>query len=251
MPLIDYLFVDNYFQLSILAAIVFIAGIARGCIGFGFSALVVASSSFWLEVKYVVVMVIIMELIASLIMVRKVTSEIDYKLLKILSISAVISSIVGVWVLANIDSSLHQIMMSTYLLAVALFTLFKFTFKKPINNFRIYVIGFIAGFYNGFAGIGGIFVAAMLTSSNIQVKNIRATMVVYFFIIEATFFTSAYLNNLYSKEVFYTSILLSIPMLVGIIIGSKLFSVLPEKTLKKIVLVSLLVLSIIGLIKTV
>jgi uncharacterized membrane protein YfcA len=130
-----------------------------------------------------------------------------------------------------------------------LVSLFRFEFKKPNNNLRLFVIGAVAGFYNGFAAIGGIFVASMLTSSKLQLINIRATMVVYFFIIEVAFFASAYLNNLYSKEVFYTSVLLIIPMVFGIKLGSVLFVKLPEKTLKKIVLITLLILSLVGFIK--
>lgn len=249
MSLLDQLFVDNYLQLLILALIIFIAGIVRGCIGFGFSALVVASTSFWLDVKYVVVTMIVLEVVASIFMLKNVKAEIDYKLLKILSFSGIIASSIGVWVLANINSTLHQIILSCYLLSIALVSLFRFEFKKPNNNLRLFVIGAVAGFYNGFAAIGGIFVASMLTSSKLQLINIRATMVVYFFIIEVAFFISAYLNNLYSKEVFYTSVLLIIPMVFGIILGSVLFVKLPEKTLKKIVLITLLILSLVGFIR--
>ena len=249
MSLLDYLFVDNYLQLIILVAIIFIAGIARGCIGFGFSALVVASTSFWLEIKYVVVTMIVLEVVASIFMLKKVKAEIDYNLLKILAVSGVIASTIGVWALANINSTLHQIILSSYLLVIAMVSLFRFEFKNPINNARLIAIGSVAGFYNGFAAIGGIFVASMLTSSKLQLKNIRATMVVYFFIIEIAFFTAAYLHNLYSKEVFFTSVLLIIPMLFGIIFGSHLFIRLPDKTLKNIVLITLLVLSVVGLLK--
>ncbi|MGK0271975.1 MAG: putative membrane protein YfcA [Cocleimonas sp.] len=250
MTIFDYLFIDNGYDLLWLCIIVTIAGIIRGCIGFGFSALVVASTSLWLDVKFTVIMVIFMEVMASLFMLNNVKDEIDYRLLKIITIGSVIASFFGVWILANIHSDWHQILMSIYLLIVALVALFKFEFKKPVNDFRLYMTGIVAGFYNGLAGIGGIFIASMLTSSGYKVKNIRATIVVYFFMIEAAFFIAAYMNDLVSKEVVFTSMLLSIPMLVGIFFGSKLFSFLPEKTLKQMVLISLMVLSIAGLVKS-
>lgn len=247
--ILDYLFIDNVTQLSLLVGIVIVAGIVRGCIGFGLSALIIASTSFWLDVKYVVVMVMFMEVIASLFMLRNVKSEIDYKLLKILSISGIITSFIGVWVLVNINHTPHQILLSVYLVFVVGAVLANFQFKKPINDFRLYVIGSIGGFYNGFAAIGGVFVASMLSSSQVQVKNIRATMVVYFFLVEAAFFVSAYLNNIITTKVFITGLVLTFPMLFGIFIGSKLFAVLSEQILKQIVLLALLVLSVIGLFK--
>ena len=251
MSLIDYLYVESYLQLFLLAAIVFIAGIARGCIGFGFSALVVASTSFWLEIKYVAVTMIVLEVVASLFMLKNVKAEIDYKMLKMLIFFGVIGSVTGVWVLANVNSTLHQLILSCYLLGIVFVSLLRFEFKLPLNNLRLFLISIVGGFYNGFAAIGGIFVASMLTSSKVQIKNIRATMVVYFFIIEIAFFISANYHGLYTKEVFFTSLVLIIPMLLGIIMGARLFTRLPEKTLKIIVLSSLLVLSIIGLIKLV
>ncbi len=250
MSLFDYLFVDNVFDLLYLAIIVGFAGVIRGCIGFGFSALVVASTSLWLDVKFTVIMVIFMEVIASVFMLNNVKNEIDFKLLKILTIGGVIASFFGVWALATIKPERHQLLMSGYLLIVALVSLVKFEFKKPVNEFRLYITGIIAGFYNGLAGIGGIFIASMLTSSRYPVKNIRATIVVYFFLSEVAFFIAAYINNLVSKEVVFTSLLLCFPMLIGIIFGSKLFSSLPEKSLKKMVLITLLVLSIAGLLKS-
>lgn len=250
ISLFDYLFVDTRSQLLWLALIVFFAGIVRGCIGFAFSALVVASTSLWLDVKYTVIMVIFMEVVASFFMLKNVKAEIDYPLLKIITIGSVIASFFGVWLLATLHPDLHQILISLYLLAVALVSLFKFEFKKPVTTTRLYLTGLVAGLYNGLAGLGGIFVASMLTSSRYPIKNIRATMVVYFFIIEMAFFIGAYMNNLVTKEVVITSFLLCIPMLIGIFFGAKLFTSLPETTLKKIVLITLLVLSVAGLVKS-
>ena len=250
MSLFDYLFVDSLPQLLLLALIVFIAGIVRGCIGFAFSALVVASTSLWLDVKYTVIMVIFMEVMASLFMLKNVKAEIDYPLLKIITIGSVIASFFGVWVLANIHPDWHQVLMSVYLLFVALVSLFKFEFKHAVTKPRLYMTGIIAGFYNGMAGLGGIFVASMLTSSRYPVKNIRATMVVYFFMIEVAFFIGAYFNGLVTKEVVISSFLLTIPMLIGIFLGAKLFTALPEAILKQMVLYTLLLLSIAGLVKT-
>ncbi len=74
---IDALFVDSSGQFVALVLIVLLASIVRGCIGFGFSALVIASTSFWLELKYVAALMIILEVSASLIMIKQVPSIIQ------------------------------------------------------------------------------------------------------------------------------------------------------------------------------
>ena len=245
----EYLFVDSYSQLALLTIVIFLAAIVRGCIGFGFSALVVASTSFWLEVKFIVVMVILMEIIASLFMLRNVKLDIDFKVLKALVITAIIGNIIGVLFLANLNPGYHQVLISVYLLFIVGFSLSRFTFKRPVTQLRLNTTGFVAGFYDGMAAIGGIFLASMLTSSSYPVRTIRATAVVYFFIVEPAFFVSAFFNGLLNKEIFYTTAVLILPMLIGIIYGSKLFIVLSERTLKRMVLIALSCLSIIGLIK--
>lgn len=250
MFLLDYLFVDNINKLALLALIVFFAGIVRGCIGFAFSALVVASTSLWLDVKFTVIMVIFLEITASIFMLKNVKKEIDYPLLKTITISSIIASFVGVWGLANMPRDWHQILISVYLMIIALISLTKFEFKTTATTTRLTTTGLVAGFYNGFAGLGGILVAAMLNASHYPIKNIRATMVVYFFFIEVAFFIGAYLNDLVNLKVFFTSTLMVIPMVIGIVFGSKLFHALPDKTLKQIVLITLLLLSVAGLIKT-
>jgi len=246
---IDALFVDSASQFVALVLIVLLASIVRGCIGFGFSALVIASTSFWLELKYVAALMIILEVSASLMMIKQVHSEIDYKVLKVLSITGVGTSFFGVWLLVTLDKSWLQLLISGYLSLIAILTLMRFEFKRPLNTQRIFWIGIVAGLYNGIAALGGIFVASMLASSQIQIKNIRATMVVYFFIIEVAFFVSAYFRGIYTQEVFVTGLVLLIPMTVGIFLGSKLFHILSEKVLKQAVLIALIVLSLIGLAK--
>jgi len=248
--MLDYLFVTSIPELIGLSVIVCLAGIVRGCIGFGFSALVVASTSLWIDVKYTVVMVIFMEVIASLFMLKSIKNEIDYPLLKVLLIGGSFATVLGVWALVTIDPDWHQVLMSVYLLFIALASLFNFQFKTPMTKARMHLMGIIAGFYGGLAAIGGVFIALILNSSNYPVKNIRATIVVLFFFSEAVFFSAAYYNNLITKEVILTSLVLSLPMLIGVLYGSKLFNFLPEKTLKQIVLISLLILSVIGLVKT-
>ncbi|MGB1310899.1 MAG: TSUP family transporter, partial [Leucothrix sp.] len=106
MPLSDllqsYLFVTTPLALCLLFLIVFLASIVRGAIGFGFSAIVVASTSFWLPPISAVCLTVILEVIASLVMFRGVQNDVDYSLLLPLSIGTLAASIIGVTLLAVI-----------------------------------------------------------------------------------------------------------------------------------------------------
>lgn len=226
-----------------------IASIVRGAIGFAFSALVVASSSFWLPPVAVIGMVVILEVIASVIMLKSVRGDIDYRLLKPLAIAGLPSALLGVTLLTRIEPLTLQLMMGGYLITIVLVSLFDVKFRPAPDTKRLSAVGFIAGFYNGLAGIGGIFIATFLNGSRISVRDIRATMVVYFFLCEAAFFLGAYLNDVYTREIFLTTAVAIPPMIIGIQIGTHFFTRLPEKVLRKMVLIALLVVSLLGLFK--
>lgn len=245
----DWLFVSSIGEFAGLMLIVFIASIVRGAIGFAFSALVVASSSFWLPPIAVIAMVVVLEIIASILMLKSVRGDIDYRLLTPLAIAGIPSALLGVTLLTRIEPFSLQLMMGGYLITIVLVSLFDMKFRPAPNTVRLSIVGFIAGFYNGLAGIGGIFIATFLNGSRISVKDIRATMVIYFFICEAAFFLGAYLNAVYTPEIFLTAAVAILPMIIGIQIGTHFFTRLPEKVLRRMVLIALLLVSLFGLLK--
>lgn len=245
----NWLFVSSSGELVGLIIIILLASIVRGAIGFGFSALVVASSSFWLPPVAVIAMVVILEIIASLAMLPGIRGDINYRLLTPLTLGTIPSLLAGVTLLTIIEPFYLQLIMGTYLCTIALVSLLDIKLKSDPNVFRLSIVGVVSGFYNGLAGIGGIFIATFLNSSQITVKGIRATMVVYFLMSEAIFLLGAYLNNVYSREIILTAVVAIIPMIIGIQIGTHLFKHLSERVLRRSVLMALVVISVIGLLK--
>ncbi len=81
----SWLFVNTPLELAGLLLVVLIAGIVRGAIGFGFSALVVASAGFWLSPVPVICLVILLEAAASLLLYSQTQ---DLYTLKILATAA-------------------------------------------------------------------------------------------------------------------------------------------------------------------
>ena len=183
-------------------------------------------------------------------MFRGVKQDVDYQLLLPLSIGTLLASIVGVSVLAIINPDLLQIIIATYLAIICILTLIKFQLKPNPSTFRVGIAGAMTGIINGMSAMGGIFVVFFLTGSNISAARIRATLVVYFFVIEFAFLMSAFINNIYTMKIFWTSLVMMPAMVIGVFLGTKLFNQLPEKRLKQIILYALIALSIVGLFKT-
>jgi uncharacterized membrane protein YfcA len=192
-----------------------------------------------------------LEVIASVIMFMGVQNDVEYKLLLPLSIGTLIASIIGVSILAVIDPALLQILIALYLVTICILTLIKLQLTPDPSTFRVGIAGAMTGIINGMSAMGGLFVAFFLTGSNIAPTKIRATMVVYFLVIEFAFLTSAFMNDIYTMKIFWTSLAATPAMLIGVLLGTKIFKKLPEQQLKQIILYSLIILSVVGLVKTI
>ncbi len=245
-----HLFVSTPLQLAALFLIVFLAAIVRGAIVFGFSAIVVASTSFWLSPIASVCLTVILEVIASVVMYRGVQDDVDYKLLLPLSIGTLLASFIGVSILAAIHPDLLQILIALYLAIICVLSLIKLQLKPNPSTLRVGIAGAIIGIINGMSAMGGLFVAFFMAGSSVPVAKIRATLVVYFLVVEFAFLTSALMNNIYTMQIFWTSLVVAPVMFIGIAIGTKLFNHLSEEKLKKMILYSLILLSAVGLLKT-
>jgi len=245
----EWLFTGSLWELAGLGFVVLIAGIVRGAIGFGLSALVVAACSFWLPPVAVVGLVVILEIVASVIMWSGIREDVKREVLAPLLLCGVPTILLGVWLLSWMPPNWMQLIIASYLVLVALASLLGLKLKPNPGVGRIGVVGAIAGLYNGFAGIGGVFIALFLNASQVTVRDLRATMTVYFLLCEAVFFVGAWWNGIYSWPIFITALLAIVPMWMGIWLGTHLFNRLPEMLLRRGVLIALMVLPVLGLIK--
>ena len=211
----------------------------------------VASTSFWLPPISAVCLTVILEVIASVIMFRGIKNDIEYKLLLPLSIGTLMASIIGVSILAVINPNLLQILIALYLVTICILTLIKLQLTPNPSTMRVGLAGAMTGIINGMSAMGGLFVAFFLAGSNIAPTKIRATMVVYFLVIEFAFLSSAFINDIYTMKIFWTSLAAVPAMFIGVLLGTKIFKQLPEQQLKQIILYSLIILSVVGLVKTI
>ncbi|MGB1010760.1 MAG: sulfite exporter TauE/SafE family protein [Thiolinea sp.] len=245
----EWLFTTNLWELTGLSFVVLVAGIVRGAIGFGFSALVVAACSFWLPPVAVVGLVVILEIVASVVMWKGIREDVKREVLMPLLLGGVPTILLGVWLLSWMPPNWQQLIIASYLVLVALASLAGIQLRPNPGVGRIGIVGAIAGLYNGFAGIGGVFIALFLNASRVSVRDLRATMTVYFLLCEAVFFVGAWWNGIYNWSIFMTALLAVVPMWAGIWLGSHLFNRLPEVMLRRGVLIALLVLPVLGLLK--
>lgn len=234
----------------IFLACVFLAGIIRGCIGFGFSALLVVSVSLFVNPLLVVPLLILLEIAASIHMLFGIWKDTLWRFLVFMSLGSLIGIPIGLAILSLSPQATLELIVSGIIFVMTAILLAGFTYKGSLNKPILMTMGIIAGVFNGVAAAGGLVVATFLASAAFPVKNIRATMVVFIFIMEAIFIASSILTDVYNEKVFNSFFLAFLPMFLGVILGMKLFKYLDERKLRVLILFVLSLLSVIGLIKS-
>lgn len=245
------LITSGFVQTAMLGACVFIAGIVRGCIGFGFSALVVATASLFLEPSDIVPVVVVLEIVASLQMAFRVWHDVLRDLVLVLLLGVIVGTPVGVYILSIAEPDTLRLILSVMILAMTVVLSIGYAYSGPLNRPVLGGVGMVSGVFNGVAGIGGMPVAIFMASAKFPIRRIRASMVMFLLGTELIFLASAAVGDLYRWSIVNTSVLACLPMVAGLILGSRLFGKLDEGVLRRIFVMVLLSLSVIGVIRAV
>lgn len=161
-------------------AIVFGAGIVRGFAGFGFSALCVAGLALIVSPAKVVPAIFVLEVLASISLLRSAARDIDWPWLSWLVAGNVLCLPLGVVLLAWLpETPLRLLIGALLLLAAVLLRAGVQLALAPSAGVRL-AVGMVSGFVNGVAAIGGIAVAVMLSTSAMAPAALRATLIALF-----------------------------------------------------------------------
>lgn len=160
--------------------VVFAAGIVRGFAGFGFSALCVAGLSIFVPPAQVVPPIFVLEVLASLSLLRGAFKDTDWPWLSWLVLGNALFIPLGVAVLAYLPETALRLLIGALLLSAAVLLRAGFRLAlAPTRAIRL-ATGLVSGFVNGVAAIGGIAVAVLLSTSQMAPAAMRATMIMLF-----------------------------------------------------------------------
>ena len=160
--------------------VVFLAGVVRGFSGFGFSALCVSALSLFLPPARVVPPIFILEILASVSLLRGAWLHVDWRWMAWLALGNAIFIPAGVWVLAFVDEVPVRLLIGAMLLAAALALRRETRLALALTPLVGLVGGVVSGFFNGVAAIGGMAIAVLFSAAKMEPHRLRATLIVLF-----------------------------------------------------------------------
>jgi uncharacterized protein len=107
--------------------------------------------------------------------------------------------------------------------------------------------GLVAGFMSGATSYGGMVASIMLFAVDLPAKNLRATLVVMFFLSSIYSLILGTWHGITNAQTLTLAGWLALPVIAGIVVGSRGFSIVTPERFKHIVLIILAALSFAGL----
>lgn len=240
--------------------VVLMAGIVRGFSGFGFSALCVAALSLFMPPSTVVPTLLLLEIVASLSLVRGALRHHDRPWLYSLAIGSAITAPLGVAMLAWWPETPIRAAIGATLLMVALALRSGWQPRwSPTAGVR-FAVGLISGVFNGLAAIGGVVVAALLSTSVLPPQAMRATLILLFLFTDLYWLATAAVighadaqgaRSLLSLQGLALALWLAPAMLIGVAVGSRLFRGISPQRFRELVLNLLMVLAALAVLRAV
>ena len=234
----------------------FAAGIVRGFAGFGFSALSVAGMSLMLPPAQVVPPVFVLEVLASLSLLREAWKDADVPWLKWLVLGNVLCIPLGLAVLAWLPEVELRLVLGGLLLLAALLLRAGFSAGlEPSWSVRL-ATGLVSGFVNGVAAIGGMAVAVLMSTTSLAPAVMRATMIVLFLFTDLYALAWAAVlpaggggAGLLGFQTLVMALALAPAMLAGIWCGRRFFVGMPPQAFRQRVLEVLIVIAGMGVLR--
>jgi uncharacterized membrane protein YfcA len=212
--------------------VVFLAGVVRGFSGFGFSALCVAALSLFLPPARVVPPIFVLEIVASISLLRGAWPAVDWRWMAWLAVGNVLFIPAGVWVLAFVSDVPVRLLIGAMLLAAALAMRREAAPTLALTPLVGLVSGVVSGFFNGVAAIGGMAIAVLFSAAKMEPQRLRATLIVLFLGTDLYALVWAAIlpadnpggNGLLGRETLVGAMAMLPAMLAGIWVGQRSFA---------------------------
>ncbi len=211
----------SFATLALLIFISISAGFLRGLAGFGSGMLMAGPMALLIEPSYAIAIIVILEASISLPLMKSAKDFVNWQLTKRLLIGAVMLAPIGVLMLQIMSAESSSQVISLLVILAAIALLVGYRRKSKTTTIKEVAIGGASGFCCGLAGISGPPVVLYLLSGKHDHKEMRATLIYYFALIDFYVLTALLLLGEFSLTPFVVALLCFPFMWFGANWGSK------------------------------
>lgn len=235
--------------LSLLAQLpcIFLAAVARGCTGFGFSLLAITTLTLFAAPRAIVPAIFVLEVAASAHLLVGAWRDVHGRSLAFLALGCLFGTPLGVYALAHAPARPITLALALTVLAACVLLLRGFTLRRMPGRAATVGTGFVSGLLNGALGTGGPPVILLYFGSPAGVATGRASIIAYFLFTDLLGLAWQGADGLLTQEVFERALLWSPALFGGLWVGNRLYARIDPARFRRWVLWLLMGLALIGI----
>lgn len=234
-------------SLAIAAAAVFVAGLMRGFAGFGLSAILMASIVAIIPPVELIPVCFVLEGAASIAMFRGGMKDADMRVVWGLVIGSAIGMPIGLLATTTIDVGLSKLIALLIILTLTTAQLLALRPKFLATRAGLGASGITAGIATGLASVGGMVVALYVLAREHEASQMRASLIMFLAIGMVTSLVFLLLYDVMNQQAFVRGLILTPLVLLGISLGTVLFRPSLTHLYKRVCLLLLMTLCLVGL----
>ncbi|GHH99165.1 sulfite exporter TauE/SafE family protein [Neobacillus kokaensis] len=217
-------------NIFVFISIVLVASILQTSTGFGFS---VISTPFLLMIFHpqeAIQINIILNFLISVLLFRKIRTDIDYVILKRFILGSLAGVPFGILLFISININAFKLGISILLLLFTLLLICRFKVKR--TKFRDFIVGGISGLLSSSIGMAGPPLLLYFTGTDTEKEKIRATTLAYFIFI---YFISLIVQIIFAgteKIIWQSTLYAVLIVFFGLYIGQMIFSRLNQRVFR-------------------
>ncbi|MFK0033677.1 sulfite exporter TauE/SafE family protein [Pseudomonas monteilii] len=225
-------------------AAVFVAAVARGFSGFGFTMLSIMSLSFVLPLTTIVPAMVILEIAAGVKLLPAIWRHVHWRSIRVLVMSSVAATPLGAYLLAEVSADAVKIVLALLIMACCVVMISGYKLQKMPTVFQTAATGAGSGVLNGALGLGGPPVIVFFLGSPLALEAGRASIIMAFLAMDVSALPAFWALDLFTWQSLQLG-LMSLPVLVlGVWCGSHMVTGMSEALARRIITMLLLVMAV-------
>ena len=221
---------------TFVLAIVAVAGVVRGVTGFGGAMFMAPPLSLLVPPVEAVIYALALEAVAVVVALPAVWRLLDARTLSVIGVPALFSIPLGGFALVSLDPAVIRNLLAGTVMVFSLLLLLGLRYTEPPRTAVAGAVGGVSGLLFGATSMGGPPVILYLLSGPARHDVTRANLMAYISMASALSLVLPWQTGQLTEPVALHALVLTIPYLLGIFIGARLFALIDEKTFRRLTL---------------
>ncbi|MBL9097823.1 MAG: sulfite exporter TauE/SafE family protein [Alphaproteobacteria bacterium] len=221
-------------QTAAAVALVAFAGVLRGFSGFGSAMVLAPTLAALFPITQAVPLIMLLEVALSFQLLKDAARHVVWREIAILVVAALPGLVLGAWLLEAVPEHTLRLAISAAILVFLGLLLLDVRRKGPATPAGLGVTGALSGVANGASGVGGPPVVLYYLAGDGGSVALRATVIWYFFIIDAASAGIYTARGLVDQTVLILTALCVPAAVAGVWLGSRLFDRASEQTYRRV-----------------